>query len=151
MRVIRKYPNRRLYDTETGRFVNLGELRELIEAGHDVRVEDKNTGADITRSLLLQIITEAETHGRPILSERLLLDLIRFRGHPLHDFMTRYLERSVELFLSQVDQMQSRVGQLLDTGPLKAWQTLTRQNLDLWARMQSQVFGKTMSDDEDRN
>lgn len=140
MRLIRKYPNRRLYDTETGHFINLADLRGLIESGLELRVQDKNSGEDITRTLLLQIIAEAEAGGHPILSERLLLDLIRFHGHPLHDFMTRYLERSVDLFLGQVEQMQSRFGEVMDTGPVQAWQTLTQRNLDWWKRMQSRML-----------
>lgn len=135
MRVIRKYPNRRLYDTETGSFINLRQLRELIEQGVELRVQEKDGGADITRSLLLQIIVDADESGRPILSETLLRQLIRFHGHALQDFMTRYLEQSVELFLGQVDDMQSRIGDVLARGPLAAMQELGRQNLRAWERL----------------
>lgn len=135
MRTIRKYPNRRLYDTETGRFINLGQLRALVEQGVELRVQDKAGGADITRSMLLQIIVEAEESGRPILSATLLQQLIRFHGHALQDYMTRYLETSVELFLSQVDDMQSRFGDLLERGPFAALQEMGRHNLAAWERL----------------
>ncbi|HET7313952.1 polyhydroxyalkanoate synthesis repressor PhaR [Salinisphaera sp.] len=135
MRTIRKYPNRRLYDTETGRFIKLSDLRSLIVSGDDIRVEDKNSGEDITRSLLLQVVSEAEAEGGPILSERLLTDLIRLHDHPLHGYMTPYLERSVALFMYQIEQMQSRVGKLVETGPIKAWQTYTQDSLSWWTQL----------------
>lgn len=134
MRLIRKYPNRRLYDTSTGRFIKLAELRELIVAGHDIRAEDKATGEDITRSLLLQVVSEAEEQGQPILSEHLLLDLIRLHDHPMQHHMTPYLERSVNLLMQQIDQMQTQFSQLLHTGPLQAWQTYTKESLDWWSQ-----------------
>src|SRR5690625_623925 len=136
-RTIRKYPNRRLYDTEAGKFIKLADIRALIVAGHDVRVEDKSSGEDITRSLLLQVISEAEAEGQPILSESLLTDLIRLHDHPMHDYMAPYLERSVSLFMYQIDEMQSRVGDLVETGPVKAWQDYTTESLNWWARMMS--------------
>lgn len=126
MRIIRKYPNRRLYDTEAGRFIKLSDLRTLIVSGHDIRVENKDSGEVITHSLLLQVISEAEAKGRPILRQQLLIDLIRWHDHLLHDYMTSYLERSVALFIYQIEQMQSWVGDLVETGPLKAWQAYTR-------------------------
>lgn len=135
MRIIRKYPNRRLYDTETGRFIKLSDLRALIVSGHDIRVENKDSGEDITRSLLLQVVSEAEAEGRPILSEHLLTDLIRLHDHPLHDYMTPYLERSVALFIYQIEKMQSRVGDLVETGPLKAWQAYSQDSLNWWAHL----------------
>lgn len=135
MRTIRKYPNRRLYDTEAGRFLKLADLRALIASGVDVRVEDKNSGEDITRALLLQAVSEAEAEGRPILSERLLTDLIRLHDHPLNSYMTPYLERSVALFMHQIEQIQTRVGDLVETGPLQAWQTYTQDSLAWWKQL----------------
>lgn len=137
MRVIRKYPNRRLYDTETGRFINLRQLRGLVEQGVELRIEDKNSGANITRALLLQIVVDAEDSGRPILSEMLLRQFIRFHGHALQDFITPYLEQSVALFLGQVDDMQGRIGSLLERGPLAALEELGRHNIRAWERLWS--------------
>lgn len=135
MRTIRKYPNRRLYDTETGRFIKLVDLRGLVASGEEVRVEDKNSGEDITRGLLLQVISEAEADGNPILSERLLTDLIRLHDHPMHDYMTPYLERSVALFMGQIDQMHARAGDIVDSGPLNAWQAYTREGVNWWKNL----------------
>lgn len=135
MRTIRKYPNRRLYDTEDGRFIKLSDIRTLIASGQEVRVEDKSSGEDITRPLLLQVISEAEADGHPILSERLLTDLIRLHDHPMHDYMTPYLERSVTLFMNQIDQMRTRVGEMVESGPLNAWQAYTQESLTWWKQM----------------
>lgn len=135
MRVIRKYPNRRLYDTQAGHFIKLADIRVLIAAGEQLRVEDKSSGEDITRPLLLQVISEAEAEGHPILSERLLTDLIRLHDHPMHDYMTPYLERSVAVFMNQIDQMQTRVGDMMETGPMKAWQAYTQESMEWWKKL----------------
>lgn len=135
MRVIRKYPNRRLYDTQAGHFIKLADIRALIAAGEQLRVEDKSSGEDITRPLLLQVISEAEAEGHPILSERLLTDLIRLHDHPMHDYMTPYLERSVAVFMNQIDQMQTRVGDMMEAGPMKAWQAYTQESMEWWKKL----------------
>lgn len=134
MRIIRKYPNRRLYDTETGKFINLGQLRELVERGEPLRVEDKTSGDDITRSMLLQVIVEAEEAGHPILSETLLRQFIHFHGDALQDYLTHYLESSMSLFASQADEVHSTFGNFMEQGPFAAFQDMGKQNLALWEK-----------------
>lgn len=130
MRIIRKYPNRRLYDTGTGQFIKLTALRDLVVAGIELRVEDKTTGEDITRSLLLQVIMEAEEEGKPMLSESLLTDLIRLHEHPMHDYMSPYLERSVALLSYQIEQAHAQIDDLMTAGPLQAWQNYAREGMN---------------------
>ena len=149
MRVIRKYPNRRLYDTETGRFINLGQLREMVEQGVALEVRDKTTGNDITRALMLQIIVYAEDQGRPILSQTLLQNLIRFRGHALQDYMTAYLEQSVALFIDQIDDVHSRVGDMIERGPWAAMAELGRRNMAWWSPWQDRTGRSSRDEDSD--
>ena len=140
-RTIKKYANRRLYDTEASRHVTLDGIRQLVASGEDVVVMDDTTGQDITRSILLQVISEQEHGGRPILSAEMLKHIIRFYGNPLQDMMGGYLERSVEVFMSQQkvlqDQIQKTMGMSpLGTTPLGAMQGLAQKNLEAWGQLQ---------------
>ena len=140
-RTIKKYANRRLYDTEASRHVTLDGIRQLVANGEDVVVVDDTTGQDITRSILLQVISEQEHGGRPILSAEMLKHIIRFYGNPLQDMMGGYLERSVEVFMSQQkvlqDQIQKTMGMSpLGTTPLGAMQGLAQKNLEAWGQLQ---------------
>jgi polyhydroxyalkanoate synthesis repressor PhaR len=97
-RIIKKYPNRRLYDTVTSSYVTLAEIKQLVIEAHRFVVVDAKTGADLTRSILLQIILEEETAGIPMFSEQALAQLIRFYGHAMQGFMGHYLERNMQAF-----------------------------------------------------
>jgi polyhydroxyalkanoate synthesis repressor PhaR len=99
-RTVKKYANRRLYDTEASRHVTLDGIRQLVAGGEDVVVIDDTTGEDITRSILLQVIAEQEQGGRPILSVEMLRHIIRFYGNPLQELMGGYLERSLDVFMA---------------------------------------------------
>ena len=116
-RTIKKYANRRLYDTEASRHVTLDGIRQLVASGEDVVVMDDTTGQDITRSILLQVISEQEQGGRPILSAEMLKHIIRFYGNPLQELMGGYLERSVEVFMSQQKVLQDQIQKTMGMTP----------------------------------
>ena len=97
-RVIKKYPNRRLYDTDTSTYITLAEVRQLVMAHHHVVVRDAKSGEDLTRSILLQIILEEEAGGAPMFTETVLANIIRFYGHAMQGFMGAYLEKNVQSF-----------------------------------------------------
>ena len=99
LRVIKKYPNRRLYDTDTSTYITLADVRELVMAGAVFVVRDAKTGEDLTRSILLQIILEEETGGVPMFTEAVLANIIRFYGNALQGFMGAYLEKNVQSFM----------------------------------------------------
>src|SRR5690606_21057616 len=103
-RIIKKYPNRRLYDTEISSYITIEDVRQLIVDGEDFEVRDAKSGNDLTRSVLLQIIAEQESDGEPVLSTQLLSQIIRFYGDSLQGFMGSYLERSMQVFLDQQQQ-----------------------------------------------
>ncbi|OIQ86680.1 PHB accumulation regulatory domain protein [mine drainage metagenome] len=98
-RVIKKYPNRRLYDTETSAYITLVDVKALVMEGERFVVQDAKTGADLTRSILLQIILEEEAGGMPMLSTAMLEQLIRFYGNAMQGMMGSYLEKTVEAFI----------------------------------------------------
>lgn len=98
-RVIKKYPNRRLYDTNTSSYITLAEVKRLVMASELFVVRDAKTGEDLTRSILLQIILEEEAGGAPMFTEAVLGNIIRFYGHAMQSFMGPYLENNVQALM----------------------------------------------------
>ena len=98
-RVIKKYPNRRLYDTDTSAYITLAEVKQLVMASQPIVVRDAKTGEELTRSILLQIILEEEAGGAPMFTEAVLANIIRFYGHALQGFMGTYLEKNIQAFI----------------------------------------------------
>jgi len=105
-RVIKKYPNRRLYDTTTSSYVTLTEIKQLVMQGQTFVVRDAKTGEDLTRNLLLQIILEEESAGAPMFTEAVLANIIRFYGHAMQGHMGAYLESNLQSLML----MQSKMG-----------------------------------------
>lgn len=138
-RVIKKYPNRRLYDTEISSYITLEDVRQLIVDGEEVEVRDAKTGEDLSRSVLLQIIAEHEEKGSPMFSTQLLSQVIRFYGDSLQGFMGSYLERSMQLFLDQQHQFRSQLNNLLGKTPWSMLNQLTERNLDMWKSFQEGI------------
>ena len=99
VRIIKKYPNRRLYDTETSAYITLAEVRRLVMANTQFVVRDAKTSEDLTRSILLQIILEEEAGGAPMFTEAVLGNIIRFYGDAMQSFMGAYLEKNVQSFM----------------------------------------------------
>lgn len=97
-RVIKKYPNRRLYDTDTSTYITLSEVKSLVMANEQLVVRDAKTGDDLTRSILLQIILEEEAGGAPMFTEAVLANIIRFYGHAMQGSMGASLEKNVQMF-----------------------------------------------------
>ena len=141
IRVIKKYPNRRLYDTEISSYITIEDVRQLILDGESFEVRDAKSGEDLTRSVLLQIISEQEQDGEPILSTQLLSQIIRFYGDSLQGFMGNYLERSVQLFMEQQQGFRQQMGNLLGQSPWTAMNQLTERNMELWQEFQRSLTG----------
>ncbi len=98
VRVIKKYPNRRLYDTDTSTYITLADVKQLVMDTERFVVRDAKSGEDLTRSILLQIILEEEAGGAPMFTEAVLGNIIRFYGHAMQGFMGAYLEKNVQVF-----------------------------------------------------
>src|ERR1700761_8950341 len=136
IRTIKKYPNRRLYDTEISSYITLEEVRQLVLDGETFEVRDAKSGEDLTRSVLLQIISEHEEKGQPMLSPQLLSQIIRFYGDSLQGFMGGYLERSLQIFLDQQQQFRGQLNNILGQTPWTMLNDLTERNMDLWKSLQ---------------
>jgi polyhydroxyalkanoate synthesis repressor PhaR len=135
-RIIKKYPNRRLYDTDTSSYITLAEIKQLVMDSEVFSVRDAKTGEDLTRSILLQIILEEEANGSPMFTAPVLSNVIRFYGHTMQGFMGGYLEKNMQalmdmqvpmvqgvmgnnVFQQMQDQMQKQTEQFLGTFGIK--------------------------------
>jgi len=98
VRLIKKYPNRRLYDTKTSAYITLSDVKNLVLSLVNFKVVDAKTGDDLTRSILLQIIIEEETAGVPLFTTDLLAQMIRFYGHAMQGMLGKYLETNIKSF-----------------------------------------------------
>ena len=135
-RIIKKYPNRRLYDTEVSRYVTLEDVRALVLQEIPFQVRDARTDEDLTRSILLQIIMEQEADGEPMFSEQVLAKIIRSYGDSLQGMMSSYLERSLNLFVEQQARVQDQMKTMMGGDPLSMMREITERNLSIWQEMQ---------------
>lgn len=138
-RVIKKYPNRRLYDTAQSHYITLSDVRRLVIEKQEFVVIDQKSHEDITRSILLQVIAEQEC-GEPIMSQDFLSQVIRSYGSAMQGFVGSYLENSLKLFANQQQQMRERMNENGMTDPFSAFASLTQKNMEFWRNMQDQFF-----------
>lgn len=131
--VIKKYANRRLYNTQTSSYVTLDHLAQMVKEGTEFEVHDARSGEDITRSVLTQIIFEEEGKGQNLLPIKFLRQLIRFYGDSLQAFVPGYLDLSMDSFAKNQEAMKSRVAEAFGGGS-SALEAMTRQNLQMFER-----------------
>lgn len=154
VRVIKKYPNRRLYDTDSSSYITLAEVRDLVMERSPFVVRDAKTGDDLTRSILLQIILEEEAGGTPMFTEAMLANIIRFYGHAMQGFMGNYLEKNIQSFT----EIQSKLAEQAHGLSPELWAQLMRmqsplmqgmmgnyleQSKDMFLQMQEQMTKQT--------
>lgn len=140
-RIIKKYPNRRLYDTEESRYITLADIRGLVIDGVDFVVIDKKSGEDITRSILLQVISEQEQHGgEAIMSRDFLSQVIRAYGSAMPSFVGTYLEQSLKLFLNQQQAVRQGVKRVVGVDPIAAVAGIAQKNYNRWKSVQEEIF-----------
>ena len=138
-RIIKKYANRRLYDTKTSQYITLDDLKQLIIAGSAVQIVDAKSKNDISRDVLLHLVAEQESLGQPILNEAILTSLIRFYDHPMQKLASRYLEMALGQLQDQRAQLSEKMQDVMES-PMelasKFTRELTRQNVDWMSQLQ---------------
>ncbi|HEY0685202.1 MAG TPA: polyhydroxyalkanoate synthesis repressor PhaR [Steroidobacter sp.] len=139
-RVVKKYPNRRLYDTVESRYITLADIRRLVMEKIDFVVIDKKSQEDITRSILLQVIAEQEHAGEPLMSQDFLSQVIRSYGGAMQCLVGSYLEQSLKLLSSQQQQMRDQMRGVFGNDAYDSIATLTQQNLERWRSVQDDIF-----------
>jgi polyhydroxyalkanoate synthesis repressor PhaR len=118
VRELKKYPNRRLYDLTDSQYVTVEDVRRMILSGDSIRVSDSKDGSDITRSILLQILSEQESEGHePVLTNRAIEQIIRFYGNNAGNVVSRYIEQSILTFFEHQDQFRRRMREMSDLNP----------------------------------
>ncbi|HAU91740.1 polyhydroxyalkanoate synthesis repressor PhaR [Alteromonas alba] len=135
MVTIKKYPNRRLYDTSRSQYVNMDYIKTLVNERTDFNVVDSKSGDDVTKTILLQIISESETNEhQSLLTNKLLKQLIRFYDSDMQLFLREYLEQSLISFMEQQDSLQGMMKNMVDTSPLGMFSKIMEQNIDAWTK-----------------
>ena len=143
-RVIKKYPNRRLYDTVESRYITLADIRRLVIDKIEFVVIDKKTQEDITRSILLQVISEQEHQGDPLMSQDFLSQIIRSYGGAMQGVVGSYLEQSLKLFSTQQQQIRDRVKSMVGVDPIEAVTGIAQKNYQRWKSVQDEIFRTLM-------
>lgn len=135
-RIIKKYPNRRLYDTELSKYITLENVRKLVTDNIDFCVKDVKTDEDLTRGILLQIISDQEHDGEPFFSTSALSQIIRFYDDSMQSVAGDFIQKSLTLFVDQQKQMQDAV----TNNPLTTMSEIAENNLKMWQDMQEGFF-----------
>ncbi len=135
-RLIKKYPNRRLYDTQLSKYITLTHVRDLVLQGVELRVVDAVSEEEITRQILMQIINEQENGESPLFSTETLAQFIRLYQNAVPDVFAEFMERSLNLFTEQQNLYEQQLENALGTDPVKAFSELTEHNLAMWKDMQ---------------
>ena len=126
LRLIKKYPNRRLYDTKTSSYITLADVKQMVLKQEEFQVVDAKSGEDLTRQILLQIILEEESGGVPMFSSELLSQLIRFYGHAMQGLMGTYLEKNIRAFQDIQKALQEQSSRMYGDN--------SRASQELWAQ-----------------
>ena len=124
LRLIKKYPNRRLYDTKTSSYITLADVKQMVLKQEEFQVVDAKSGDNLTRQILLQIILEEESGGMPLFSSDLLSQLIRSYGNAMQGMMGNYLEKNIQTFIEIQKRLQEQSRQVLGQNPMlnsEAW------------------------------
>ena len=141
--MIKKYPNRRLYDTEKSAYITVADVLKIIRTGEDFKVVDAESGEDITRSVLVQIITEQEGGASPIFTTDMLTRFIRFYDDSSQAIFGEFLDKNLKLFGEQQKRFQDQMGNIIGS-PIQIMQDLTERNLSAWTEMQARFMDMAM-------
>lgn len=151
IRIIKKYPNRRLYDTDRSKYITLEDVKKLAMEGIEFCVKDVKSEEDLTRNILLQIIAEQEHNGEPLFSTQALTQLIRCYGQSYQNVISEYLQNSIDIFTKQQSGFQDTLKESSSQNPFNAMSDLTERNLNLWKEVQDNFFTATKTADPSKD
>ncbi len=141
VRIIKKYPNRRIYDTVESRYITLGDVRSMIVEGVEFQVIDTQSKKDITRSILLQIIIEQESESDPLFSTDNLQNFIRYYAERQHQGFSEFLNQNLSFFEQQQEQFQKNMSGLMGQDPVTIWNDLSKKRMEMWQDMMGAWLG----------
>jgi len=140
IRIIKKYPNRRIYDTQTSQYIKIEDIRDLIVAGVNFIVLDSKSGEDVTRSVLLQLIIEQESENNPLFTTENLKSFIRYYGQGPHQPFAEYMNQSLAFFQHQQEQLSESYHDMMQSNPMKDMSEIYKQNMKLWEKMSKSFY-----------
>ena len=140
VRIIKKYPNRRVYDTTQSKYIKIDDLRQMIIDGVDFQVIDSQSKGDVTRSVVLQIILEQESETNPLFTTENLKNFIRYSTPQQHQFFSDYLSQSLNFFNQQQEQFSSNLNDMMSKNPVDAFNDFNKKNMEMWGEMQKSFF-----------
>ncbi len=141
-RLIKKYPNRRLYDTDESAYVTLEQVRQMVLDEIPFRVIDQKSRDDITRMILMQIIMEQETDGKPLFTVDMLNKFIRNYGTDTQQQFTDFIAQSMNMFATQQSIFAEQVNKTFKGTPIEAWAEFGNSQMKAWQKVQKSMFGK---------
>lgn len=142
IRVIKKYPNRRIYDTHSSKYIKIDDIRDMIVEGTPFIVLDSKTGEDVTRSVLLQLIIEQESENNPLFTTDNLKAFIRYYGQSPHQPFAEFMNQSLSFFQHQQEQLSESFHDIMQKNPMKEFSDLYKKNMEMWQQMQDSFYGK---------
>ncbi|MGI9319762.1 MAG: polyhydroxyalkanoate synthesis repressor PhaR [bacterium] len=142
IRTIKKYPNRRIYDTHDSKYITINDVRDMVVNGIVFKVIDTQSKKDITRSILLQIIIDQESESDPLFSTDNLQNFIRYYGENHQQGFSDFINQSLSFFQNQQEQFQSNMSDIMENNPVKVWSDISKQNMEMWQQMQGAFFGQ---------
>ena len=150
IRIIKKYPNRRIYDTKESKYITLMDVRDMVVAGESFKILDAKTEEDLTRSVLLQIIIEQESDTDPLFSTDNLQNFIRYYGESQRQGFSDFINQSMTFFQEQQAQFQNSMSEIMEQNPVKMWNDISKRNMEMWQNMQGAWFGGGDDDNKDK-
>ena len=141
VRVIKKYPNRRIYDTQDSKYIKVEDIRDMIVDGESFVVLDSKTGKDVTRSVLLQLIIEQESEKNPLFTTENLKTFIRYYGQVPHQPFAKFMDQSLSFFQHQQEQFSEQFSGMMPKNPMKDFSEMYKKNFEVWEEMQKKFFG----------
>ena len=143
VRILKKYPNRRIYDTHESAYINLDAVKKMVLSGIDFKVVDSKSNADLTRSVLLQLITEQESESNPLFSADNLKRFIHYYDQNQQQLFSEYLNQSLNFFQQQQEQFNQSMQDMMAVNPMKLFSEYSKRNTQMWQKMQESFFTDT--------
>jgi polyhydroxyalkanoate synthesis repressor PhaR len=142
IRIIKKYPNRRIYDTQESKYIKVENIRDMIVEGIAFVVLDSKTGEDVTRTVLLQLIIEQESENNPLFTTENLKTFIRYYGQGPHQPFAEFMDQSLSFFKHQQEQLSEIFSGVMDHAPMKAFTEMSKINKELREKMSDNFYNK---------
>lgn len=148
VRILKKYPNRRIYDTHESAYINLDDVKKMVLEGIDFKVVDSKSNADLTRSVLLQLIAEQESESNPLFSAEHLRNFIHYYDKNQQQLFSEYLNQSLSFFQKQQEQFNQGMQDMMAVNPMKIFSEYSKRNTQMWQKMQESFFSDTSKKDD---